>query len=47
VVDLLISVGIDVNQVDNKGRTPLDWTLWQNDFASALRARGAKTSKEM
>jgi len=46
VVDLLISLGEDINQLCSDGRTPLDWASFQEDRVSALRERGALLADE-
>lgn len=46
VVDLLISLGDDINQTCHDGRTPLDWASYREDRVGALRERGALLAAE-
>jgi hypothetical protein len=43
-VDHLLSLGFDINQLDNNGKTPLDAASWEEEYAQELRRRGAKPS---
>lgn len=46
VVDVLISLGNDINQICYDGRTPLDWAFFREERVSALRERGALLAAE-
>ncbi len=49
IVELLIAEGADVNAKDDKGRTPLDLAIINNEteIADLLRKHGGKTGKEL
>lgn len=47
IVDALVAHGLNINQLDKEGMTPLDWASWDPDNVRPLRERGALTGAEM
>ena len=49
IIETLIKNGVEINAVDKKGKTALDYAIWQkkDDWAQILREHGAKTAKEL
>jgi hypothetical protein len=46
ILDHLLSLGWDINETDESGRTVFDWASWKPAYQEIVRARGGKSGGE-
>ena len=47
ILDYLLSIGFDLNETDEQGKTILDWLHWKPEYYEIVKGKGGKLASEL